>query len=436
MAIPYARREAYDPRGSRIADLILAAGQAQARGAERGGQIIAGTLGNLGDIGASFVQQRAASKQAEAEKAKEQQLLGMIRDTGGMPDPVAVVGMFGREKGVDILKGLSSVHSIRQAEAAEKAQHAQNIAKGFLSLSDSGAKAALWPSIVQTGVESGILPKEVAAQIGQYSPESDKLLGEFMRGSMGVKDEKKGPFVVGGNLVDESGKALFTAEKPVAAKSLEQAYAEAVSSGDAAAQAKILSALKQKSDAERAPKDERIVQVDDGKGGSVWVRESAAVGKGAPIRSDARSVRPVTSGDANRISEVNSSLSMLDSLPKPGETGFLPWVEAKFPDVVTGLTGIGAEAKSRQAAIQLVKQIIGKGLEGGVLRKEDEAKYERIIPTLSDAPEVVKSKIQGLRAALARKKDEHLSALEDAGYDVSKYKARGDRGANDPLGIR
>ena len=40
------------------------------------------------------------------------------------------------------------------------------------------------------------------------------------------------------------------------------------------------------------------------------------------------------------------------------------------------LTGWGTDAKKKQALIDRVKQVIGKTLEGGVLRKEDEVKYE------------------------------------------------------------
>jgi hypothetical protein len=45
-----------------------------------------------------------------------------------------------------------------------------------------------------------------------------------------------------------------------------------------------------------------------------------------------------------------------------------------------------------QAQINLVRQRVGKALEGGVLRKEDEIKYEKILPTMSDTPRTARDK--------------------------------------------
>ena len=43
-----------------------------------------------------------------------------------------------------------------------------------------------------------------------------------------------------------------------------------------------------------------------------------------------------------------------------------------------------------------IKQVIGKALEGGVLRKEDEEKYNEILPTITDTAEVAIRKMQML----------------------------------------
>ena len=51
------------------------------------------------------------------------------------------------------------------------------------------------------------------------------------------------------------------------------------------------------------------------------------------------------------------------------------------------------------AVIDRVKQVIGKALEGGVLRKEDEVKYEKILPTIYDSAALVRSKLDGLESA-------------------------------------
>lgn len=76
------------------------------------------------------------------------------------------------------------------------------------------------------------------------------------------------------------------------------------------------------------------------------------------------------------------------------------------PVIGRALTTFGVETPAKlEAEIAGVKQVIGKAMEGGVLRKEDEEKYARILPTLSDPPEVAQHKInlvkEGLSNALA-----------------------------------
>lgn len=137
--------------------------------------------------------------------------------------------------------------------------------------------------------------------------------------------------------------------------------------------------------------------------------------------------RAVTSGDAGRIADFDTSLNDLVTLRQTiptGATGTRAKVGAMLPNAVTDLTGWGTEAKQKQAVIDRVKQVIGKALEGGVLRKEDEAKYEKILPALADTAAVVKSKLDGLEKAITQRRLTTLDALEDAGYDVARYRTR------------
>jgi hypothetical protein len=172
------------------------------------------------------------------------------------------------------------------------------------------------------------------------------------------------------------------------------------------------------------------------------MRKSQAEGRRpANIREQGR---PVTSGDANRVADLDTSLDDLNTLTKAiggsKATGTRAKVGAALPNFVTELTGAGAEAKSKQAVIDRVKQVIGKALEGGVLRKEDEYKYEKILPTIGDVPSVVQSKLLGLSKAIKQRRQTLLDSLGDAGYDTERFNARPDRGtaegAADPLGLR
>src|SRR5262245_2645203 len=82
------------------------------------------------------------------------------------------------------------------------------------------------------------------------------------------------------------------------------------------------------------------------------------------------------------------------------------------------------EAKKQNAVISSVRQVIGKAMEGGVLRKEDEIKYRDILPVLGDSEGVVKSKIDGLEKRLRKKLDTRINSLSDAGFDVGKFRDR------------
>lgn len=139
--------------------------------------------------------------------------------------------------------------------------------------------------------------------------------------------------------------------------------------------------------------------------------------------------RAVTSGDAGRIADLDTSLDDLGTLASTLQetkdaTGVKAQVGASLWQPITDITGWGIDAKKRQGVIDRVKQVIGKALEGGVLRKEDELKYAKILPTISDTPEVAASKLTGLRDALVQRRQTTLDSLADAGYDVTQFNAR------------
>ncbi len=147
--------------------------------------------------------------------------------------------------------------------------------------------------------------------------------------------------------------------------------------------------------------------------------------------------RPVTSGDAGRLADFDTSVNDLATLrgviaprdPKtgaliePGSTGTLAGIGASLPNWATNAIG-WTGPKQKQATIERVKQVIGKALEGGVLRKEDEDKYKKILPTIEDPVDVVETKLDGLNKAIAQRKQTTLDNLADAGYDVGKFVAR------------
>lgn len=169
----------------------------------------------------------------------------------------------------------------------------------------------------------------------------------------------------------------------------------------------------------------------------ILVPRSEAVGK-SPASSREQG-RPVTSGDASDLADFDTSKDELAAvraaISSKDSTGIVARIGATIP-YVTQITGWGSDAKKRQAVIDRVKQVIGKTLEGGVLRKEDEAKYEKILPNIGDAPDVATAKLNGLDAAIDKRKQRRLDALKDSGYETSHFEARGGKAANNSGTIR
>lgn len=159
-------------------------------------------------------------------------------------------------------------------------------------------------------------------------------------------------------------------------------------------------------------------------GNPVLVPRSQAVGR-RPASSREQG-RPVTSGDAGRIADFDTALDDLATLrgaltETKGATGTMAALGASLPAFVTDATGWGTDAKKRQGVIDRVKQVIGKTLEGGVLRKEDEYKYEKILPTIRDTAEIAASKLAGLEVAITQRRSTFIDDIGSAGFETSRF---------------
>lgn len=71
--------------------------------------------------------------------------------------------------------------------------------------------------------------------------------------------------------------------------------------------------------------------------------------------------------------------------------------------------------------LRRASQIIGRFMEGGVLRKEDEEKYRKMLPVITDNIQVATDKLVGIKKLLADKSAQYLSDYEAAGFDVSGF---------------
>jgi len=83
-------------------------------------------------------------------------------------------------------------------------------------------------------------------------------------------------------------------------------------------------------------------------------------------------------------------------------------------------------AQTINSQVKTAAQSFGRYMEGGVLRKEDEAKYEKMFPQLSDPPKIAANKLALIDRMLKSKQAGEVEALKVAGYDVNAF-GRGGR---------
>lgn len=125
--------------------------------------------------------------------------------------------------------------------------------------------------------------------------------------------------------------------------------------------------------------------------------------------------KPVSGSIALQIADSRAAKEMLVNLKKIINT------KGKLFGPIIGRLGASnpynVEAQDVQSSINATKQIVGKYLEGGVLRKEDEVKYEKILPKLSDSPEVAKRKLANVEALVKAKIDAQSATLSASGYN-------------------
>lgn len=445
-------------RSGNLGELIRQRGRNAAEAEMRAGEIQAQMFGNLGNIISgslnSYAQQKRDEpmRQMEAERAQiglenaraeqgERQqlsrqdaaftgLLEMFPD-GNVP-PKEVLSIYGPQRGPQIVQGMAALAQLSAGPVKEAREMAGRLAVGAKALSPQMLQQ-FWPAIRTAAIKGGLGDEQGIPE--QATPE---YLDAVIGWSTGQAPAQPEAFTLNPGDVRFDGKGNQLAAVPAAERPepnpTEAALALRAAQGDPQAQ-QALDLIRQQRPPAREPADPLVAVIGDD-GQPVMLPRSQAVGR-RPASSREQG-RAVTSGDAGRIAELDSSIddlavlrqTVLPTDPKTGKvtefgtTGTAAKVGAMVPNWATELTGWGEDAKSRQAVIDRVKQVIGKALEDGVLRKEDELKYEKILPTIGDPASVVETKLDGLDRAIALRRQRQLDALEDAGYDVAKFRER------------
>lgn len=141
--------------------------------------------------------------------------------------------------------------------------------------------------------------------------------------------------------------------------------------------------------------------------------------------------KQLTPDQINRISEGNQMpivLSGLSTLIDSNNDKFGPVAGRYFK-----ANPYEPGGQAIQAELKRAMQSIGKYLEGGVLRAEDEKKYEQMLPQITDTPETAKAKLVGIDALLKAKQQQYLQDVQTGGYNASNFStgsSSGDAGFN------
>lgn len=117
-----------------------------------------------------------------------------------------------------------------------------------------------------------------------------------------------------------------------------------------------------------------------------------------------------------KISDFDASLKELEDM-----SGNLDRYKSSMGPVTGRLNALNpfdTPAQSFQADIDRARQVIGKAVEGGVLRKEDEEKYQKMLPVLKDTPEVAKYKMQQFNNKMSVQRNSYVKNLKDGGYNT------------------
>lgn len=145
------------------------------------------------------------------------------------------------------------------------------------------------------------------------------------------------------------------------------------------------------------------------------------LGKGkeeAAQRQKGKQLSPKEVGDVNAFRDTVGALSELKEMVSKNDDLFGP-----VSGVIASNNPWNERAQLIQSKIDKVRQNVGKLLEGGVLRKEDEAKYRKILSVMSDTPEVALGKIELLLSDMGRDYSNYRSGLVGSGYDLTAFPA-------------
>ena len=121
--------------------------------------------------------------------------------------------------------------------------------------------------------------------------------------------------------------------------------------------------------------------------------------------------------------------SLIARVQNANRTGSWEKIRVSVPKVLDewavnlfGSTSWLVDPRNTEAVINNARQLIGKMKEGGVLRREDEIKYEKMLVNIADAPETADFKIEMFTRETEMNAWHIMKELEAAGYEMTELK--------------
>jgi len=102
----------------------------------------------------------------------------------------------------------------------------------------------------------------------------------------------------------------------------------------------------------------------------------------------------MTAGQKKEIADFEVSIKQLGSLNTSIDE--FKSIMGPVQGRLKSMNPYDVDTQSFNAKMTAIAQIVGKAMEGGVLRKEDTIKYQKMLPQISDTPEVAKRKIKNV----------------------------------------
>lgn len=140
-------------------------------------------------------------------------------------------------------------------------------------------------------------------------------------------------------------------------------------------------------------------------------------------KANVEKVNKLPANQAAMLADGKNLPGMLDDLEK--DLNLSTNLGGPIVGHIQGNNPYATKTQALQARIKGNAQVVGAFLEGGVLRKEDEIKYEKMLPNINDTPEVRAEKLSFVRGLIQKKYNEYLDSFGKAGYNVGNYETLG-----------